>query len=257
MTIHNTAVISPGAKISKGVKIGPWSVIRGNVKIGKNTEIASNVVIDGWTSIGENNKIFPGAVIGTVPQDVKCNDDDRTYVKIGNGNIIREYVTINRATEPETATVVGDNNFFMAYTHAAHNCKVGNGVTMVNFSGLSGHSILENGCVLAGMVGIHQGARVGRLAMVGGLSKVVKDIPPFARADGHPTRIYGLNIIGLTRNNIPAPVIEKLKKAYKILFRSGMNTTQALKKIEEEIPLVDELQYLINFIRVSDRGICK
>jgi len=256
MTIHDTAVISPSAKISKNVKIGPWSVIGCNVEIGENTEIASNVVIEGWTSIGENNKISPGAVIGTVPQDVKY-DGARTYVKIGNGNIIREYVTINRATEPETATVVGNNNFFMAYTHVAHNCKVCNGVTMVNFSGLSGHSVLEDGCVLAGMVGIHQGARVGRLAMAGGLSKVVKDIPPFARADGHPTRIYGLNTIGLTRNNVPAPVIEKLKKAYKILFRSGMNTTQALKKIEEEIPLVDEVQYLLNFIRASDRGICK
>jgi len=256
MTIHNTAVISPSAKISKGVKIGPWSVIGSNVKVGENTEIASNVVIDGWTTIGKNNKISPGAVIGTVPQDVKY-DGARTYVKIGNGNIIREYVTINRATEPETATIVGDNNFFMAYTHVAHNCKVGNNVTMVNFSGLSGHSVLEDGCVLAGMVGIHQGVSVGRLAMVGGLSKVVKDIPPFARADGHPTRIYGLNTIGLTRNNIPVPVIEKLKKAYKILFRFGMNTSQAIKKIEEEIPLIAEIQYLINFIRTSDRGICK
>ena len=172
-------------------------------------------------------------------------------------SIIREYVTINRATETETETLVGNNNFLMAYTHIAHNCKVGSNVTMVNFSGLSGHSVLEDECVLAGMVGIHQGARVGKFAMVGGLSKVVKDIPPFARADGHPTRIYGLNTIGLSRKNIPAPVIEKLKKAYKILFRSGMNTSQALGKIEEEIPLLDEIQYLINFIRASDRGICK
>lgn len=256
MTIHNTAVISPSAKISEGVKIGPWSVIGENVQIGKNTEIASNVVIDGWTAIGENNKISPGAVIGTAPQDIKYTGK-RTYARIGNGNIIREYVTINRATETETATVVEDNNFFMAYTHVAHNCRVGNNVTMVNFSGLSGHSVLEDGCVLAGMVGIHQGARVGKFAMVGGLSKVVKDIPPFARADGHPTRIYGLNTIGLTRKKIPAPVIEKLKKAYKILFRSGMNTSQAIKKIEEEIQLIDEIQYLINFIRTSDRGICK
>ncbi|MBU0477797.1 acyl-ACP--UDP-N-acetylglucosamine O-acyltransferase [bacterium] len=256
MTIHNTAVISPNAKISKGVKIGPWSVIGDNVKIGKNTEIGSNVVIDGWTSIGENNKISPGAVIGTAPQDVKY-EDARTYVKIGNGNIIREYVTINRATEPETETLVGNNNFLMAYTHIAHNCKVGNNVIMVNYTALSGHTVLEDRCVLSGMVGIHQGARVGRLAIVGGLSKVVKDIPPFARADGHPIRIYGLNTIGLTRNNIPAPVIEKLKKAYKILFRSGMNTSQAIKKIEEEVPLIDEIQYLINFIRTSDRGICK
>ena len=256
MTIHDTAVISPSAKISKGVKIGPWSVIGENVEIGKNTEIGSNVVIDRWTTIGENNKISPGAVIGTAPQDKKY-DGAYTYVKIGSGNIIREYVTINRATETDTGTVVGDNNFFMAYTHVAHNCNIGNGVTMVNFSGLSGHSVLEDECVLAGMVGIHQGARVGKFAMVGGLSKVVKDIPPFARADGHPTRIYGLNTIGLTRNNISASVIEKLKKAYKILFRSGMNTTQAIKKIEEEIPLIDEVQYLINFIRTSDRGICK
>ncbi|MCK4400829.1 acyl-ACP--UDP-N-acetylglucosamine O-acyltransferase [bacterium] len=256
MTIHNTAVISPSAKIAESVKIGPWSVIGENVEIGKNTEIASNVVIDGWTSIGENNKISPGAVIGTAPQDVKY-DGARAYVKIGNGNTIREYVTINRATEPDTGTVVGDNNFFMAYTHIAHNCRVGNSVTMVNFSGLSGHSVLEDGCVLAGMVGIHQGARVGRLAMAGGLSKVVKDIPPFARVDGHPAKIYGLNTIGLARNNISASAIEKLKRAYKILFRSGMNTTQALKKIEKEIPLIDEIQYLLNFIRTSDRGICK
>ena len=256
MTIHNTAVISPSAKIPKGVKIGPWSVIGENVEIGKNTEIGSNVVIDGWTTIGENNKISPGAVIGTAPQDVKYINA-RTYVKIGNGNIIREYVTINRATEPDTETVVGNNNFFMAYTHIAHNCKVGNNVIMVNYTALSGHTVLENGCVLSGLVGIHQGARVGKFAIVGGLSKVVKDIPPFARADGHPTRIYGLNTIGLTRKNIPAPVIEKLKKAYKILFRSGMNTSQALEKIEEEIPLIDEIQYLINFIRTSDRGICK
>ena len=256
MTIHNTAVISPSAKISEGVKIGQWSVIGENVEIGKDTEIGSNVVIDGWTTIGKNNKISPGAVIGTAPQDKKY-DGVRTYVKIGDGNIIREYVTINRATEPDTGTVVGDNNFFMAYTHVAHNCKIGNGVTMVNFSGLSGHSVLEDECVLAGMVGIHQGARVGKFAMVGGLSKVVKDIPPFARADGHPTRVYGLNTIGLTRNNIPIPVIEKLKKAYKVLFRSGMNTSQALKKIEEDVPLIDEIQYLINFIKTSDRGICK
>jgi len=256
MVIHETAVIASSAKISKGVKIGPWSVIGDNVKIGKNTEIGSNVVIDGWTNIGENNKISPGAVIGTAPQDVKYTGA-RTYVKIGNGNIIREYVTINRATEPDTETVVGDNNFFMAYAHIAHNCRVGNNVIMVNYTALSGHTVLEDRCVLGGMAGIHQGARVGRLAMVGGLSKVVKDIPPFARVDGHPARIYGLNTIGLTRNNISASVIEKLKKAYKILFRSGMNTTQALMKIEKEIPLIDEIQYLINFIRTSDRGICK
>jgi len=253
--IHPRAVISPKAEIADGVKIGPYSIIGDNVKIDEGTEIGSGVLIEGWTKIGKGCKILHGAVIGTPPQDSKYKGE-KSFVEIGDNNLIREYVTIHRGTEKESITYIGNNNL-MAYCHIAHNCWIGNEVIIANGGTLAGYVKVENKAVIGGLTGIHQFVRIGTLAMVGGCTKVVKDIPPFTLANGNPALLWGLNVVGLKRAGIPLKTREKLKKAYKILFKSGLNTTQALEKIENEFENIPEVRYLCDFIRSSNRGICK
>lgn len=251
--IHPTAVIDPSAEIGQGVSIGAYSMVGRNTRIGDGTQIASHVVVDENTTLGENCKVMSGAVLGGAPQDYKFKDDC-TYLKIGSGNIIREYVTIHRAVGEGESTIIGDNNMLMAYCHVGHNCALGSNITMANMVGISGHTIVEDKVVFGGIVGVHQKLRVGKLAMVGGFSKVVQDVPPFSMVDGRPTRVCDLNVIGLRRNNVSAKARADLKKAYKILYRSNLNMSQALENIESEIELSDELQYLLDFIRNIRQG---
>ncbi|NLN76880.1 MAG: acyl-ACP--UDP-N-acetylglucosamine O-acyltransferase [Armatimonadetes bacterium] len=251
--IHATAIIDPTAKIGQGVTIGAHSIVGKNVQIGNDTHIDAHVLIESNVSIGRDCRILAGSVIGGAPQDKKYHGED-SFVKIGDGNIIREYVTIHRASGDGEATVLGDGNMLMAYCHVGHNCKLGNNITMANYVGISGHVLIEDKVVFGGFVGVHQKVRIGKLAMIGGMSKVVQDVPPFAIVDGRPTKVCDLNVIGLRRSNISSKVRAEIRQAYKLLYRSNLNVTQSLEAIEQEIEPSDELNYLIDFIRSVREG---
>lgn len=246
--IHPTALVAKDAQLGEGVHIGPFTVIREDVAIGDGTIIDGNVVIEEHVSLGKDCHVMAGAVLGGAPQDYKFHGEN-TYLRIGDGNIIREYVTIHRASGEGEATEIGNENMLMAYCHIGHNCKIGNGITMANMVGISGHTTVEDKVVFGGIVGVHQKVRIGKLAMIGGFSKVVQDVPPFSMADGRPLKVCDLNVIGLRRNGVGPKVRSDLKQAYKLLYRSNMNITQALEAIENEIEPSEELQYLLDFIR--------
>ncbi|MGC8976524.1 MAG: acyl-ACP--UDP-N-acetylglucosamine O-acyltransferase [Candidatus Ratteibacteria bacterium] len=253
--IHPTAIISSEVEIDGDIEVGPYTIIEGKVKIWKNCKIGPYVHIQGYTEIGEGTKIFTGAVIGSIPQDLKYKGEI-TYLKIGKNNVIREFVTINPGTSYGEETIIGDNNLIMAYAHIAHNCKIGNNVIIANGGTLAGHVIIDDYAIIGGLVGIHQFCRIGKHAIVGGCSKVTMDIIPFVLADGHPARPYGLNIVGLKRKKFSKEKIEILNNAYKIIFRSGLNTSDALKKLKE-IENYKEIKDIIEFIMSSQRGIAK
>jgi len=253
--VHPTAIISSEVEIGDNVEIGPYAIIEGKVKIGNNCKIGPFVHIQGYTEIGENTKIFTGAIIGSIPQDLKYKGDI-TYLKIGKNNTIREYVTINPGTSLGEETIIGDNNLIMAYAHIAHNCKIGNNVIIANSGTLAGHVEINDYAIIGGLVGIHQFCRIGKHSIIGGCSKVVMDIIPYIVADGHPARPYGINVIGLKRRNFSEEKIKILNDVYKIIFRSELNTTQALKKLEE-MNNFEEIKDIIEFIKSSQRGIAR
>ena len=218
--IHPTAVISPDADLHPTVRVGPYAVIGEEVKVGPQTTIGAHVVIEGPTEIGSGNRIFPGAVIGLEPQDLKY-DGAKSRVKIGNNNQIREYVTINRATELKESTIIGNNNLLMAYVHVAHNCCIADSVIIANSVALAGHVKIESKAVIGGVLGIHQFVRVGQMAMLGGMSRIDRDVPPFMLVEGNPPRVRSLNLVGLKRASIDPSDLAILKKAFRILYRSG------------------------------------
>ena len=255
MSIHKSAIVHPEAEIGEGVVIGPFSVI-GKVKIGEGTRVASNVVIEDGADIGKECHIAPGVLIGGPPQHVHIRDVN-SFVKIGDQNVIREYVTIHRSLYEGRSTQIGDRNFLMAYAHVAHDCLIGNDVVLTSYTGLSGHVVVENRAVISGFVGIHQFVRIGALAIVGGGAVVTQDILPFVMATGNPAKVHGLNSVGLRRYNISPKVRSDLKKAFKLLYRSNLNTTQALSRIREEVEMSEEIEQLIHFVESSKRGICK
>lgn len=258
--VHPTAIVDKRAKLAEGVEIGPYSIIGPDVTIGAGTKIGAHCVIEPYTTIGNNCKVYTGAVIGGVTQDLKFKGE-RSFVEIGDNNSIREYVTINRSTTKDAATRIGNDNLIMAYTHIAHDCRIGNNVIIANAGTFAGHVTIEDNATLGGMVGIHQFVNVGALAIIGGCSKVVKHIPPYAMADGHPARIYGLNVIGLKRAGVPAETRKDLKHAFKILFNSGLSLPHALKEVEDTLPQSDEIKHLIDFLKTvktdTKRGVCR
>jgi UDP-N-acetylglucosamine acyltransferase len=255
MTIHPTAIVHPQAELGDGVNIGPYAVIGEHVRIGAGTSVGPHAVIDGWTTIGEACEIGVGAVLGGAPQDLKFRGQ-RSYLRIGAHTCIREYVTIHRSAEEEGATVIGAHNFLMAYTHVAHDCRLGDHVIMVNYAGLSGYVEVEDRAFISGHNAVHQFVRIGYLAMVSGASRVVKDVPPFMIAEGNPTRIRGLNVVGMRRLGLAPAARAELRRAYRVLYRSGLNTSQALQRLREAGFTGDEVQRLIAFIAASKRGIC-
>ncbi|MCD6460775.1 acyl-ACP--UDP-N-acetylglucosamine O-acyltransferase [bacterium] len=257
MKIHKTAVVHPNAQIGQGVEIGPYSIVGENVKIGKNTVISPHVVIEGWTEIGEGNKIFQFASIGAISQDLKYHGE-QAYLKIGNNNTIREYVTMNIGTEGGGGiTKIGDNNLFMVGSHIAHDCIFGNNIIVANLGTLAGHITVGDRAIIGGVVAIHQFCKIGEMAIIGGCSKVVQDIPPFMMADGHPALVRGINLIGLKRKGFDRETILRIKKAHKILFRSKMNTSKAVEDLKNELGSYEEIKSIINFIELSSRGISK
>jgi UDP-N-acetylglucosamine acyltransferase len=256
MQIHATALVSKKAKLANDIQVGPHTIIGDNVAIGAGTRIGANCVIEGNTNIGKSCEIFTGAVLGSRPQDLKYKDQ-KSFLEIGDNNIIREYCTFNPGTEEGSKTQTGENNLFMAYSHIAHDCIVGNNCIIANNGTLAGHVTIEDRAVIGGLVAIHQFVRIGKLSIIGGCSKVVQDIPPYSTCDGHPTRVYGLNLIGLRRNAVPRDSIDKLNRAFKILFNLGLSVRHALERVESEIGSCDELSYLVNFIKNSKRGLSR
>ena len=255
--IHPTAVIHPDAQIHPTVQIGAYSIIGEHVSVGAGTVIGAHVVIDGDTSIGEQNQIFTGAVIGSQPQDLKY-DGGCNAVCIGNGNQIREYVTINQATHSGEVTQIGDRNLLMAYTHVGHNCILENHVITANGVALAGHIHIESYARISGVLGVHQFVRIGRLAMVGGMTRIDRDVPPYMLVEGNPARVRTLNLVGLKRSElISDDVFKSLKKGFRILYRSGLTLDQALEELSL-LPDNEHLAHLQQFIRLSlarDRGL--
>jgi len=254
--IHLTSCVHHKAFLGEGVEVAPYTTIGPNVIIEEGTKIGPGVSIEEGTIIGKNCQIYRGAVLGTPPQDFKYKGE-KTSLKIGDNNIIREYVTIHRSTSEGTSTTIGNNNYLMAYSHVAHNCHLGNGIVMANASALGGHVNIDDHAILGGLVGVHQFVNIGRLSIIGGCSKVVKDVVPFAKADGHPLKIYSLNTIGLRRHNFSEETINLLKQVFKAIFRSGLNTSQAIQRVKEEFPLEEQVKEIIQFIENSTRGITK
>ena len=257
MNIHPTAIVHPGAKLAEGVEIGAYTVVGEHSIIGKNTRIASHVLVDGWTTIGERNQIFSFSAIGTPPQDISYKNE-KTSVIIGNDNVIRESATIHRATAKEDRiTEIGNNNFLMAYSHVAHDCKLGNGIIMANSATLGGHITVGDFAILGGIVGVHQFVRIGAYAMVGGQSAITQDIPPFVSASGNRAQLYGLNLVGLKRRGFSDETLANLKKTYKIIFRSALTLEDALAKVSDELGSCPECMQLVEFMRTTKRGVTR
>jgi UDP-N-acetylglucosamine acyltransferase len=254
--IHPTAIVHPGAKIARGVEIGPYCVLGEAVSIGSGTVLQAHVVVNGWTEIGEDCQVFPFATIGAASQDRKY-EGERAYTKIGNRTVLREYVSVQRGTGDESLTAVGDDCLLLAYVHIAHNCIVGNSVTMSNLAQLAGHCVVDDFAVIGGQVGAHQFSRIGRYAMVGGASKVTKDVPPFFLVEGAPAEPNGLNSVGLRRAGFTLAERTEIKKFYKLLYASKLNVSQALDAMKAEVS-TDSGREIVAFLEApSHRGIAK
>ena len=254
--IHSTAVIHPKAVLGDACEVGPYCVIGEHVILGDGCKLHSHVVIDGHTKLGKENEIFPFASIGLKTQDLKWKGG-LTRTEIGDHNTFREYVSIHSATGDGEVTTVGSHNHILAYCHIAHNVTLGNHIIMSNVATLAGHVTVEDHAVIGGLAAVHQFCRVGKLSMIGGCSKVVQDVPPFMIADGNPTETRTINKIGLERNGVSDEAQIALRQAYKILFREGLTMSNALARIETEVPPLPEIKYLVNFVKSSERGISK
>ena len=255
MRIHETAIVHQGAELGEDVEVGPYSVIGENVRIGRGTRIWPHVHLEGWTTIGEDCQIFTGATIGNDSKDLKYEQGSRTFAIIGDRNVIREYASISRATGKDDATVIGDDNLLMTFVHVAHDCKIGNNTILASLATLGGHVVIEDKAIIGAQAAFHQFVKVGTMALAGACSKVVQDIPPYMISDGFPASVRGLNVVGLRRNGVSPEDRLLLKRAYRLLFRSNLNRTQALAKIREEVEMCEEVAYLLEFIESSERGI--
>jgi len=253
MTVHRTAVVADGAQIAETAEIGPYAVIGPNVRIGKGTKIGAHAIIDGVTTIGEDCNIYAGASIGLDPQDLAYKGEP-TGVIIGDRVTIREYATIHRATK-EGFTIIGDDCFLMNYVHIAHNCKLGRGVIMANSTMFAGYGTIGDYSVFSGQIVAHQDVRIGRMCMISGMSGLRVDIPPFTTTSGRRARVRAVNVIGMRRQKFAAPVRTAIKEAYRLLYRTELNVSQALEKIETEIEQFPEIQEILEFFRTSKRGV--
>ena len=254
--IHPTAIVHPNARIGAGCHIGPYCVVGEHVVLGDRCRLHSHVVLEGCISLGCDNEIYPFACLGMKTQDLKWKGGI-TRVEIGDRNVFREYATVHSATSDGDATRVGSDNLFLANTHLAHDVQIGNRVIMSNLATLAGHVIVEDHAIIAGLAAVHQFCRIGRYAMVGGCSKLVRDVAPYMMADGNPAETRFINKVGLERAGFSAETISSLAKAYKTLFRSGLTLENALSRLETEFPSTPELQELVGFIRGSKRGLAR
>lgn len=254
--IHPTAIISDKAKIGNNVTIGPFCYIDDNVEIGDDSVLDSSVRIEGITKIGKRNHFYHSAVIGTSGQDLKYKGEP-TKLTIGDNNIFREFITVSRASTPDSETTIGSNCYLMSYCHIAHDCHIGDYVIMANVATLGGHITIEDYATLGGLTAVHQFVRIGKYAFIGGVSGVKKDVPPFVRGEGTPFRPIGLNSVGLSRKGFSTETIQAIRRIYKIFYDPKLNVSQAMKVAEEMQDIISEQQYFIDFVRNSQRGICK
>jgi len=255
-SIHPSAVIHPKAEIGNGCVIGPYCVIGADVSLGEGCKLHSHVVIDGRTQLGRENEIFPFASIGLRTQDLKWKGG-LTRTEIGDKNTFREYVTIHSATGDGGVTKVGSHNNLLAYSHVAHDVTIGDHVIMSNVGTLGGHVVVEDYVVVSGLAAVHQFCRLGKMAIIGGCSKVVQDVPPYMLADGNPAETRTVNKVGMERHGVSEEAQAALRHAYKILFREGLTIPNAVARIESELTLCPELQHLLQFVKSSERGISK
>ena len=257
VTVHPTALVDPKARLAEGVDIGPYSVVKAGVTIGPRTQIGAHCVLEGRTTIGADCQAFTGAVIGSIPQDLKYRGE-RSALVIGDRNKIREYVTINPGTTGGGGTTrIGSDCLLMAYAHVAHDCTLGDHVVLANSAALAGHITVEDHAIIGGLVGIHQFVRVGTLAMIGGCSRVPQDIPPYSTCVGYPAAVYGLNIEGLRRAGVADAVRTQLHRAFKVLFYSKLSMSHALKQLDNSRNGCPEVEHLVTFIRESKRGVAR
>ena len=255
--IHPTAIIDPNAEIDSNVTIGPYAIVKSDVYIGSGTQIGPYTTIDQYVNIGPDCKIFQYASIGAAPQDLKFHGE-KSYLKIGRGSVIREFVTMNRGTELGGGiTEVGEDNYLMAYTHIAHDCKTGRKVILANNATLAGHIEVGDNVTIGGLVAIHQFVKIGDFAYIGGKSAIVKDIPPYVIAAGDRASLHGLNNVGLKRQKFPKSTRLALKKAYRIVFRIGLTVKQASERVKAEVEQIPEVVNFMNFIEKSNRGVTR
>lgn len=253
-SIHPTAIIHPGAVIGEGCEIGPYCQIGPEVFLGRDNELHSNVIIMGQSQLGDGNRIFPYAVIGTDSQDLKYRGE-KTGLRIGDRNIIREFVTINSSSDPDEPTLVGNDNLLMTYIHVAHNCHIGSGCIIANSTQLAGHVVIGDHASIGGMTAIHQFVHIGTHAFVGGASAVKKDIAPYTRGMGSPYKTVGLNSVGLMRKGFSSQTLAAIKEIYKLFYRQSLNVSQALDTVSTWPALIPEQQIFIDFVRSSERGL--
>ena len=252
--VHATAVVSAGARLAEGVRIEPYAVVGDGVELGRGSSVGSHAHIDGPAIFGENNRIFPHAVLAFEPQDLKYRGE-RTSLVVGSRNVFREFSTVHRGTASGRGeTTIGDDNYFMAGSHVAHDCRVGSGTVFANCASLAGHVEVGDRAILSAFAAVHQGVRVGRCAFVGAFAQCRQDVLPFCKTDGVDAKTYGINTIGLKRQDFSDETIEALQKAYRFLVKSKLNTTQAIERIESEIVGVPAVDELVGFIRDSKRG---
>jgi UDP-N-acetylglucosamine acyltransferase len=254
-TIHPTAIVSSNAELADDVVVGPYVVIEDDVAIGRGTEIHGSACIRRYTTIGENNRIHHGVVLGDLPQDLHFKDT-KSHLRIGSGNTFREHVTIHRATAENGETTVGNGNYFMVLSHAGHECVIGDNNIITNCALIAGHTTIEDNVVISGAVVIHQFSRIGRLAMISGLTAVNRDIPPFVIAGGRPAAATNLNLVGLRRAGVSQKARLKLKEAFKTFYTSGLNTSRALEEIEKG-EMTPEIRQFVDFVKASKRGVCR
>ena len=254
--IHPSAIIHPTASVGAGCEVGPFCVIGAHVELGENCWLQNQVTIMGPSKIGSNNKFYAFCSIGQQTQDLKYSGEP-THLQVGNGNTFREFVTVNRGTSPGASTRIGDEGNFLAYSHVAHDCTVGNRVIFSNNGTIAGHVEVGDHAIISGLTAVHQFCRIGAYAITGGCSKIVQDVPPYTIADGNPAKIRGLNKVALERHGFSAEAQQAIRDAYKLLYRSKLNLTDALLRMETELPQLPEVRYFISFLAASARGVTR
>ncbi len=252
--VHATALVAADAELAGDVEVGPYAVVGPRVRVGAGCRIGAHAILERQVRLGAHCRVGPHSVIGGDPQDLKFQGEE-TWVEVGDGTVIREFVTVNRGTSQSWKTSIGTGCLLMSYVHLGHDCHVGDGVILSNNVQLAGHVQIEARAILGGMTGVHQFVRIGSFAFIGGFSKVAKDVPPYTKVDGNPARLFGLNSIGLQRNGFSREAQDALKQAYRLFFRSSLNIGQALERARLELPALPEVQAFVAFIEASERGV--
>jgi UDP-N-acetylglucosamine acyltransferase len=252
--IHPTAIVAPDAQLGTDVEIGPFAIVGESCSLGDASVVAARATLERNVTLGAKVHVGSGSILGGPPQDVKYRGE-QTTVEVGDGTVIREYTTINRGTTHSFRTTVGKNCFIMSYVHLGHDCHVGDGVVLVNGVQLAGHVTVEDRAIISGLTAVHQFVRIGRFSFIGGCSRVAQDVPPYTRAVGNPIKLYGLNSVGLRRNNFSDEVLRELKRAYRLFFRSELNLSQALQRAEAELQPLAEVQEFVRFVSETNRGV--